>query len=108
MDVRNLPILYLIANLDLGNLSVNTNITKISGSAVAETGNCGHNRHGPKRRGYCAPFTGELGPHLTQCGLGRGPLPYQVESSAIQMFVHNRHEPKTGGCAPFRGSYDPI
>ena len=32
----------------------------------------GHNRHGPKSGGCCAPFfqEGELGPHLTQCGLG--------------------------------------
>jgi len=31
------------------------------------------NRHGPKGRGYCAPFGGgELGHHLIQCGLGRG------------------------------------
>ena len=34
-----------------------------------------HNRHGPKIGGCCAPFYGELGPHLTQCGLGRGPPP---------------------------------
>ena len=35
----------------------------------------GHNRQGPKKGGCCAPFGGkdeELGPHLTQCGLGRG------------------------------------
>jgi len=31
-----------------------------------------------------------------------------VASSSIQPFGHNRHEPKTGGCAPFRGSCDPI
>ena len=30
----------------------------------------GHNRHGPKTGG-CAPFRGELGPHLTQRPLGR-------------------------------------
>jgi len=32
----------------------------------------GHNRRGPKSGGYCAHFPGGLGPHLTQCGLGRG------------------------------------
>ena len=32
----------------------------------------GHNRHGPKIGGGCAPFFGGLGPHLTQCRLGRG------------------------------------
>ena len=39
-------------------------------SAVAETGDRGHNRHGPKRGG-AVPFSqGELGPRLTQCRLG--------------------------------------
>jgi len=28
----------------------------------------------------CAPFLGEVGPHLTQCGLGRGLPLYQVAS----------------------------
>jgi len=27
---------------------------------------------GRKLGGCCAPFRGELGPHLSQCGLGRG------------------------------------
>jgi len=40
-------------------------------------GNRGHNRHGPKRGGCCAPFTG-AGPRLVQCGLGRGLLPYHA------------------------------
>jgi len=39
----------------------------------------GHNRHRPKIRG-CGPFWGELGPHLTQCYLGRGLPPYQMAS----------------------------
>ena len=47
---------------------------------------------------------GELGPRLIQCGLGRGLLPYQVASSSIHPFYHNRHGPKTGGCVPFRGA----
>jgi len=53
--------------------------------------------------GCCAPFTGELGPRLTQCGLGRRLLPYQVASSSIQPFDHNRHGPKIGwdGAVPF-------
>jgi len=46
----------------------------------------GHNRHGPKIGGVPSfwgggvpPFgEGELGPHLAQCGLGRGLRPYQV------------------------------
>jgi len=38
-----------------------------------------HNRHGPKRGGCSAPFgTGELGPRLSQCGLGRVLSSYQV------------------------------
>ena len=43
-------------------------------------GDRGHNRHGPKRGvGLLCVFRGaELGTHLTQCGLGRGLLPYQV------------------------------
>ena len=32
---------------------------------------------------------GELGPHLTQCRLGRGLPPYQVASSSIQPIGHN-------------------
>jgi len=78
-------------------------------SAVAEMGDRGHNRHGPKRGGGAAvPLSrGELGPHVTQCGLGRDILPYQVASSSIQPFDHNRHGSKTGGCAPFRGELEP-
>ena len=52
------------------------------------------------------PFEGvELGPHLAQCGLGRGLPRYQVASWSIQPFGHNRHGPKTvgGGSAPFWG-----
>ena len=46
----------------------------------------GHNRHEPKvGRGCC----GVLGPHLTQCGLGRGLPLYQVASWSIQPFGHN-------------------
>ena len=45
-------------------------------SAVAEMGDYGHIRHGPKRGGLLCPFRGTAGPRLTQCGLGRGLLPY--------------------------------
>jgi len=65
-------------------------------SAVAEMGDRGHNRHWPKTGGGCsAHFAGKLGTRLTQCGLGRGLLPYQAASSSTQPFGHNRHEPKT-------------
>jgi len=47
----------------------------------------------------------ELGHRLTQCGLawGRGLLPYQVASSAIQPFGHNIGYMgwKFGGGVPF-------
>jgi len=49
--------------------------------------------------GLC-PFEGVLGPHLTQYRLGRGLPPYQVASSSIQPFGHNRRGPKIGVCAP--------
>jgi len=63
----------------------------------------GHNRHGPKKLGgrLCPPFgEGELGPHITQCRLGRLP-PYQVAPWSIEPLGHNRYGPKIGGCAPF-------
>ena len=51
------------------------------------------------RRGAAVPLSvGELGPHLTQCRLGRRLLSYQVASSSIQLFDLNRHGPKIGGC----------
>ena len=50
----------------------------------------GHNRHGPKSRGAAVPpSAGDLGPHLTQCRLGRGLPPYQVASGTIKAFGHN-------------------
>jgi len=36
-----------------------------------------------KNFGGSAPFEGELGPHLTQCGLGRGLPPCQVSFRSI-------------------------
>ena len=72
-------------------------------SAVAEMGDRGHNRYGPKRGGAAVPLSRELGPRLAQCGLGQGLLLYQAASSSIQPFGHNRHGPKIGwgGCALF-------
>ena len=70
-------------------------------SAVDEMGDRVHNRHG----GAAVPLSlAELGPRLTQCGLSRGLLPYQVASSSIQPFGHSRYGPKIGwggGCALF-------
>jgi len=42
---------------------------------------------GQKVGGCCSSFWGELGPHLTQCGLGQGLPPYQVASWFIQPFA---------------------
>ena len=49
--------------------------------------------------GLCPLGMGELGPHLKQCRLARGLPPYQVASSSIQPFGHNRYGPKIWGCA---------
>ena len=64
-------------------------------SAVAEMGDRGHNRHGLER-----------GSPLKQCGLGPALLPYQVASSFIPQFGHNR-QLGAGGCATFRGAGTP-
>ena len=69
---------------------------------IAEMGDRSHNTHGPERAGAAVPlFTWELASHLTQYGLGRDLLPYQVASSSIQSIGHNRHELKTGALCPF-------
>ena len=64
----------------------------------------GHNRHRPKIGRLCSLFwEGELGPHLTQCCLGKGLPPYKVASWSIQPFGHNRYGPKIWGLCPFGG-----
>jgi len=40
--------------------------------------------HGPKMGVLFPFFWGELGPHLTQCGLGRGLPPYQVAYWSVE------------------------
>ena len=75
-------------------------------SAVAEMGDRGHNKHGPKTEGSCCACYfrgGELGLRLTQYGLCRGLVLYQVASSSIQPFGfgHNRYGPITAGLCPF-------
>jgi len=61
--------------------------------AVAEIGDCSTTIDMCQNLGgCCAPFFlggGELGPHLTQCGMGRRLSPNQVASSSIQSFCHN-------------------
>jgi len=77
-------------------------------SAVADMGDRGHNRHGPERgEELLCPFCGGSWPRLTQCGLGRGLLPYQVASSFIQPFATIDMGQKLGSCAPFRGKLGP-
>jgi len=77
-------------------------------SAVAKMGDRLATIDGAKNWGACALFWG-VGPHLPQCGLGRGLPPYQVASWSIQPFGHNRYGQKIGGCAPLReGSWVPI
>ena len=78
-------------------------------SAVAELGDRGHNKHGPKRQGAAVPISrGKLGPRLIQCGLSRGLLPYQVAFHPSSRLATIDMDRKLGGCAPFRGSCDPI
>jgi len=65
-----------------------------------------------RKLGSCALFWGgELGPHLTQYGLGWGLPRYQVAYWSIQPFGHNGRGPKIGGGAvPLlrEGSWVPI
>ena len=68
----------------------NTNLKLVSNQVASwSIQPFGHNRHGPKLQG-CATFGGgELGPHLTQCGLRWGLPPRQVSFWSIQLFGHN-------------------
>ena len=63
--------------------NVETNLTKRHAAFTSESGG-----------------GAELGFRLTQCGLGRGLLPHLVASSSIQPFGHDKHGPKSEGCAP--------
>ena len=74
--------------LDMRNRPTQINVNK--SSAVAEMGDRGHNRHGPKNGAVVPLSQGELRPRLTQYGVGRGLLPYQVVSSSIHPFGHYR------------------
>ena len=67
---------------------------KSSAVGLTEMGDRGHNSHGPKRGELLCCFRGELELRLIQCGLGRVLLPYQVASSSIETFGHNRHGTK--------------
>ena len=59
-------------------------------SAVAEMGDHGHNRHGPKRGECAVPLSRSAGnPSNTLWSARRSILPYQLASSTIQPFGHN-------------------
>ena len=56
--------------------------------------------------GLCPFMGGELGPHLTQCRVGRRLPAYQAASWSMQPFGHNTRGPKIGGSGPFWGGED--
>ena len=68
-------------NTNYGLKICQTIVCQYKSSVVADMGDRGHNRHGPKTGGgLLCPFRGELGPRLTQGRMGRGLPPYQVAS----------------------------
>ena len=93
-------------NTGLGRRSplATTSDLKNKSSAVAEMGDRLAIIDIDQKEGAAVPLSGgELDPHPTQCGLGRGLPPYQVASWYIQPFDHNRH----GGCPPLGGVGSP-
>jgi len=69
-------------------------------SAVAEMGDRLATIDMDRKLGAVPLLGGKRGPHVTQCGLGQGLPSYQVASSSIQPFSHNRHGPKFGRLCP--------
>ena len=76
-------------------------------SAVAEMGDGGHNRHGPKRGGCCAPFAGAGTPSST---MWPGPRSTSVPSGVFNSFIQPYlvtidmgQKLSGGGCALFLG-----
>jgi len=66
-----------------------------------------HNKHRPNIAGAAVPVIGKLGPHLTQCRLGRGLPLYRV------ILIHPAIWPQqtwaeNWGLCPFGGSLVPI
>jgi len=61
-----------------------------------------------RKLGGMSPFGGAESPSNTTSPESRPIPPYQVVYRCIQPFGHNRHGPRIGGCAPFRGSWVPI
>jgi len=56
----------------------------------------GRNGYGPEIGGLCPFGEGELGPHPTQCGQGRGLPACQVSSWSVQPFGHSARTSQTG------------
>jgi len=52
--------------------------------------------------GVLCPFLGELGPHVTQCGLGRGLLHVNWHFDPCSCLA-TIHDPILGCCVPFLG-----
>jgi len=90
----------------------NNNVAKDSkSSTVAEMGDRGHNRHGPKRGGLLYPFRAKLGPCLIQCGLGRGlhRTKWRLHPSSRLATIDMGQKLGGCGCALFLGvSWVPI
>ena len=64
----------------------------------------GHNRHGPKIGGCCAPLFGGARSHLTSRGLGRGLPPHQLaHDSCNRMSAMHMVRKVAGCCAPLLG-----
>jgi len=60
---------------------------------------------------YCMCYKGgrgELGPHVTQCGLGQGLPSYQLAPWSIQPFGHSTHGQKLTGDVEGRGELCPF
>jgi len=51
---------------------------------------------GPKSGRDAVPLRGEMGSHLTQCGMDRGLPPYQMASLSIQPFGDSTATSQTG------------
>ena len=66
-------------------------------SAVAEMGDNLATIDVSLKLGAVPLFGGGAGSYVTQCGLRWGLPSYQVASSSIQPYGHNRHGPKFGG-----------
>jgi len=74
-------------------------------SAVAEMGDRGHNRHGPKGGGVLCPFRAELGPRLIQRGLAEVYFrtKWRLHPSSRLATINMGQKLGGGGCALCRG-----